>query len=158
MNVLTSRRMRPEDQADAAALLASLIRSDEIAGHSDAYGGAGEDAAIHRALTLFLERPELGFTWLTFEESKLVGLATVCFAISTNLGSTVAKLPDFVVTAGARGRGIGQFMIETLAQELRDAGFGRIDLGVHDNNAGAQRFYERAGFARNHELGMSLVL
>ena len=150
--------MQSEDEADSAALLATLIRSDEIAGHSGAYGGAGEDAAIHRALRLFLERPELGFAWLTFEEPKLVGLATVCLAISTNLGGMVAKVPDFVVSADARGRGIGQFLMETLVRELTAIGVGRIDLGVHDNNTSARRFYRRVGFVENHELGMSLVL
>ncbi len=158
MNNLTARRMKLEDRVDAAALLAMLIRSDEIVGHSGAYGGAGEDVAIHRALDLFLQRPELGFTWLAFENSKPVGLATVCFAISTNLGSMVAKVPDFVVAPDLRGRSVGKFMMETLVQELRAIGAGRIDLGVHDNNDGARRFYKREGFVENHELGMSLVL
>lgn len=150
--------MQPEDQAEAAALLASLIRSDHIAEHSAAYGGAGEDAAIRLALKLFLDRPDLGFIWLAVEDSTVVGLVTVCFAVSTNLGAIVAKLPDFVVTANARGRGIGRFMVTSLVEELRSIGIGRVDLGVHETNAGARRFYDRLGFVVNHELGMSLVL
>lgn len=150
--------MQPQDRAEAAALLAHFVRSDSIAPHSHAYGGAGDDLAIHRALTLFFERPDLGFTWLTFDDLRLVGLTTVCFAISTNLGAIVAKVPDVVVTERARSRGIGRFIMETLARELRSVGVGRIDLGVHEGNDGARRFYERVGFVDNHESGMSLVL
>lgn len=150
--------MQPGDQAEAAVLLASLIHSDHVAEHSAAYGGAGEDAAIRRALRLFLDRPELGFTWLTVEDSMVVGLITVCFAVSTNLGAIVAKLPDFVVTADARRRGVGRFMMASLVEELRRMKVGRVDLGVHETNDGARRFYERLGFIANHELGMSLVL
>ena len=150
--------MKLEDEPQAAAILAEFIRSDRIAEHSAAYGGAGEDAAIRRALRLFLDRPDLGFTWLTFLDSASVGLTTVCFAISTNLGSMVAKLPDFVIIPDARRRGIGRFMMASLVEELKNAGVGRIDLGVHETNTGARRFYDRLGFIANHELGMSLVL
>jgi ribosomal protein S18 acetylase RimI-like enzyme len=150
--------MKPEDRVAAAALLASLIQGDGIAEHSAAYGGAGDDAAIERAFKLFLDRPDLGFIWLTLRESKPVALVTVCFVVSTNLGGLVAKIPDFVVSTDARRQGIGRLTMASLVEELRPLGVGRIDLGVHDNNSKARAFYDSLGFISNHEVGMSLVL
>jgi GNAT superfamily N-acetyltransferase len=150
--------MVPEDSEAVVTLLATLVRGGAISEHANAYGGAGDDAAILRAVHLLMENPQLGFIWLTEERSQIVGLVVVCFAVSTNLGKLVAKVPDFVVREDARGRGAGRFLISSLVDELRKLDIGRIDLGVHDTNVSACKFYERVGFVKNHELGMSLVL
>lgn len=155
---LTTRRMEAVDLAETSVLLTSFINSDVVGAHRDVYGGDADASAVDRALALFLEHPNMGFVWIAREGSALVGLAVVCLAVSTNIGGLVAKLPDVVVAASQRGRGIGALLMTSLADELRAAKVRRIDLGVHDDNSGARRFYERLGFAANHEIGMSLVL
>jgi GNAT superfamily N-acetyltransferase len=150
--------MERADVPVCTRLLASLVRAENIALHAGAYGGPGEDADIERALALFLDRRELGFVWLVEEDTAVVALATVSLAVSTHMGAVVAKVPDLVVRGDARGRGVGAFAVESLGEELRAIGAARIDLGVHENNADARRFYERLGFVANHETGMSLVL
>jgi GNAT superfamily N-acetyltransferase len=155
---LRARRMEARDIVDCRELLATLVRGAGIAEHAGAYGGAGDDASIESALALLVERPELGFGWLVEEANAIVAVATACFMVSTNIGAIVARVPDLVAAEKARGRGVGEFAIATLATELRGIGVRRLDLGVHDNNARARRFYERLGFVTNHETGMSLVL
>lgn len=158
MATLEARRMEPNDVIEAAALVAMLVRGANVAEHAGAYGGAGSDEAIVRALRLVVNRPELGFVWLVAEDDRIVALAIVCLAVSTNVGALVAKIPDLVVREDARGRGVGAFLVSSLAAQLRKEGIRRIDLGVHDSNPDALRFYERLGFKHNHEIGLSLVV
>jgi GNAT superfamily N-acetyltransferase len=158
MAKLSARRMRGQDVAGCTALLATLVRGEGIAEHAGAYGGAGEDASIERALRLLIAHPELGFAWVTEDAGAIVAVATVSFVLSTNMGAIVARVPDLVVAEQTRSHGVGAFEIASLVAELRTLGVGRLDLGVHDNNAGARRFYERLGFVSNHEMGMALVL
>ncbi|MGV1857398.1 GNAT family N-acetyltransferase [Rhizobium rhizogenes] len=47
-----------------------------------------------------------------------------------------------------RGRGLGQRLIETTLQAARNAGFVRVELSVHADNARAIALYERVGFVR----------
>jgi ribosomal protein S18 acetylase RimI-like enzyme len=148
--------MGREDLDEVVTLLAPFLASDDIAQHAQAYGGAGDDAAIRRAIGALLDRPELGFVWLVTEDSLIAAAAVVCFAVSTNLGGIVAKIPDFVVREDRRSIGIGSYLLSSLTGELAGLGAGRIDLGVHSSNAGARRFYERHGFVTNHEIGMTL--
>jgi len=158
MGELSARRMGAQDIAGCTSLLATLVRSEGIAEHAQAYGCTGDDASIENALQLLTNRSALGFVWLTEEAGAILAVATVCFMVSTNMGAVVARVPDLVVAEKARGRGVGAFAIGSLAAELRAIGVGRVDLGVHDNNIHARRFYERLGFVSNHETGMALVL
>ena len=155
---LTARRMGPGDVGESAALIATLLGGEGVAEHAGAYGGAGDTAAIRRALELLLERPELGFAWLVFDGTAPVGIAIASLSVSTNFGGLVAKVPDLVVRPDARGTGVGRFLVESLMDELRRIGAGRLDLGVHDGNDGAKRFYDRLGFVQNHEIGLSRLL
>ncbi len=138
--------MSAATRADAHALLAEFLRGDEhYAAASAAYGDGGE-AALARALDLFIARPELGFVWLAYAGSVPVGACVVCHAISTSRGTLVAKLDDVTVRRGWQGRGVGSAMIEALADALRATGVTRIDCACHRANVGAWRFYERLAF------------
>ena len=150
--------MEVRDVSASALLISALLGGDAVAENARAYGGAGDEAAIRRALELLVERPELGFAWLVFSGPAPAGIAIACLAVSTNLGGLVAKVPDLVVRPDARGQGVGKFLVESLMDELRRIGAGRIDLGVHEKNAGARSFYDRLGFAHNQEIGLSRVL
>lgn len=150
--------MAAADLSESAALLIAFLNSDIVGAHRDAYGGEADASAVDRALSLFLKEPALGFVWIARNDEALVGLAVVCLTVSTNIGGIVAKLPDVVVTPRERGRGIGALLMNSLRDELRRSNVRRIDLGVHDDNVDARRFYERLGFVANHEIGMSWVL
>jgi GNAT superfamily N-acetyltransferase len=156
--VIECRRMTMKERDDARALLRSFLGKDEYYLDSGPAYGAGGEVALDAALDLFLKRPELGFVWLAYEGSEPVAACVVCFAISTSLGTVVAKLDDVVVAAGNRGRGIGTAHLTSLKDELRRIGVGRIDTSVHVQNSAARRFYERHGFRALNEERLACVL
>ena len=158
MSEIACRRMTPESRDDAFALLRAFLREDPHYLDSSAAYGDGGEAALARALELFLAKPETGFVWLAYDGAHAVAACVVCFAISTSAGALVAKLDDVVVQAGREGRGIGSAHLTALKGELRRLGVKRIDTAVHLRNAGARRFYERHGFRALAEERIALLL
>lgn len=156
--MIECRRMAQDSRDDAFGLLRAFLGEDpHYLESSEAYGAAG-DAALARALDLFLARPETGFVWLAYEDRKPVAVCIVCNAISTSAGAVVAKLDDVFVATGKQGRGIGSAHLVALKDELRSLGVKRIDTAVHLRNHGARRFYERHGFRPLAEERLAHVL
>jgi len=158
MPKLACRRMTAASRGDARRLLGEFLREDEHYLASSAAYGDGGDAALARALDLFLAHPETGFVWLAYEADEAVAVCVVCFAVSTSMGARVAKLDDVAVKPGWRGRGIGTAHFAALREELRRLGIARIDTAVHGLNGEARRFYERHGFRPLGEERIALVL
>jgi ribosomal protein S18 acetylase RimI-like enzyme len=113
---------------------------------------------LNDALDLFLERPELGFVWMAFDENGAAAVCVVCYAISTSMGSVVAKLDDVSVKDDRRGKGVGSELMEQLKDQLRKESVTRIDVAVHLENPDARRFYEKTGFIRLNEERLSCVI
>ncbi len=158
MSEITCRRMTPASRDDAFTLLREFLGDDPHYLDSSAAYGDGGEAALARALELFLARPQTGFVWLAYEGVEAAAACVVCFAISTSAGALVAKLDDVVVKRGREGRGIGSAHLAALKDELRALGVKRIDTAVHLRNAAARRFYERHGFRTLSEERLALVL
>jgi ribosomal protein S18 acetylase RimI-like enzyme len=146
----------------AEALLGGFLSADRhYLASAAAYGDGGAEA-LHRALDLFLTRPELGFVHLavagTAGGRQVVGACVCCYAISTSRGGLVAKLDDVSIAEGWRGRGVGTAMIDALAGHLAALGVSRIDSGCHRDNREAWRFYERLGFRPLDEERIALLI
>ncbi len=156
--MIECRRMTEASRADALALLQAFLDEDAHYLDSSSAYGAGSALALPQALDLFLARPELGFVWLAYDAGQPVAVCVVCFAISTSLGTVVAKLDDVFVARGRQGRGIGSAHLASLKDELRRLGVGRIDTSVHVQNRAARRFYERHGFRPLREERFACVL
>jgi len=105
-----------------------------------------------------LQRPELGFVWLAYDEHGAAGMCVICYAISTSMGALVAKLDDVSVKADRRGKGVGTALMEQLKEQLRKESVLRIDVGVHLKNPAALRFYERLGFVTLNEERLACVI
>jgi GNAT superfamily N-acetyltransferase len=150
--------MTIESRADAFALLRVFLDEDEHYLDSSRAYGAGGEAALERALDLFLNTPELGFVWLAYDGDEPVAVCVVCFAISTSAGAIVAKLDDVFVKSGRQGRGIGSAHLAGLKEELRRLNVKRIDTSVHLRNGKARRFYEKHGFRSLAEERLACVL
>ncbi|HEX6283487.1 MAG TPA: GNAT family N-acetyltransferase [Pyrinomonadaceae bacterium] len=158
MNSLSCRKMGAADVRDAFHMLSDFLREDEhYLASSEAYGDLGMKG-LNDALDLFLERPELGFVWIAYDEKGVAGICVVCYAISTSMGSVVAKLDDVSVKADRRGAGVGGEMLNQLKDQLRKEAVTRIDVAVHLENPQAKRFYEKTGFVPLHEERMSCLL
>jgi len=152
------RRMTQASLSDAFSLLRVFLGQDaHYLDSSQAYGDSGS-TALSAALDLFLQRPELGFVWLAYEDQEPVAVCVVCFAVSTSIGAVVAKLDDVYVISGRQQQGIGSVHLNQLKAELRELGIRRLDTSVHLRNDQARRFYERRGFMPLHEERLACVL
>lgn len=156
--MITCRKMRAADVSDAFDMLSNFLRADEhYLASSQAYGDLGMKG-LNDALDIFLERPELGFVWMAFDEKGAAAICVVCYAISTSMGSVVAKLDDVSVKEDRRGKGVGSELMEQLKDQLRKESVTRIDVAVHLENPDARRFYEKTGFIRLNEERLSCVI
>ena len=156
--MVSCSRMTSANRESALALLSSFLNEDEHYLDSSAAYGHGGDAALHDALDLFLNRPELGFVWLAYKEEEAIGVCVVSYAVSTSIGGVVAKLDDVFIASEKRSAGAGSEMIRQLEDEFRSLGILRIDIGVHVRNSAGRRFYERLGFMPLNEERMAALL
>lgn len=63
------------------------------------------------------------------------------------------RLMGFVLDNRYRNRGIGEFVLETVIDQIYgEYGVRPIALGIHKDNHGAQRFYTRHGFKRTEAM------
>jgi GNAT superfamily N-acetyltransferase len=156
--MITCRKMTAADVSDAFEMLSAFLTEDEhYLASSAAYGDRGL-RGLNDAFYLFLERPELGFVWMAHDDRGVAGICVVCYAISTSLGTVVAKLDDVSVQADRRGTGVGTAMVEQLKEELRSQSVMRIDVAVHLENPQAKRFYEKLGFQALNEERLACVI
>jgi ribosomal protein S18 acetylase RimI-like enzyme len=150
--------MGAADVRDAFHMLSDFLSADEhYLASSQAYGDLGLQG-LNNALDLFLERPELGFVWMAFDENGVAGISVVCYAISTSMGAVVAKLDDVSVKPDRRGAGVGTELLNQLKDQLRKEAVTRIDVAVHLENPQARHFYEKLGFLALNEERLSCVI
>jgi GNAT superfamily N-acetyltransferase len=150
-SLISSRKMTAEIVADAFTLLSEFLRQDEhYLDSSQAYGDRG-DVALRAALELFLQKPDLGFVWIAYDQATPVAICVVSFAISTSIGGVVAKLDDVFVSRDKQARSIGSIHLDQLKGELRRMNVLRIDTSVHIANQIARSFYLKHGFESLHE-------
>lgn len=155
---ITCRKMHAADVRDAFRMLSDFLGADEhYRASSEAYGDLGLKG-LNDALDLFLERPELGFVWMAYDEKGVAGICVICYGISTSMGSVVAKLDDVSVKPDRRGKGIGSELLQQLKEQLRKEAITRIDVAVHLENPQAKKFYEKLGFVALNEERLSCII
>lgn len=93
------------------------------------------------------------FVLLARTAGRLVGYALVHvmesgpeLRDSWEVPDTIAEIETVVVTADARGAGLGSRMLDAVDAELDRLGIDGVVVGVVPGNDGAQRLYERRGF------------
>lgn len=156
--MITCRKMTAPDVSDAFGMLRDFLHGDEhYLSSSTAYGDRGIQG-LNDALYLFLEHPDLGFVWMAFDGAEVAGVCVVCYAVSTSMGSLVAKLDDVSVKQERRGKGTGTALLEQLKEQLRKESVSRIDVGVHLENPEARKFYEKLGFVPLNEERLACVI
>jgi ribosomal protein S18 acetylase RimI-like enzyme len=96
--------------------------------------------------------------WMAFDEAGVAGICVVCYAISTSMGSVVAKLDDVSVKPDRRGQGMGSELLHQLKEQLRKEAVTRIDVAVHLENPQAKSFYEKLGFVALNEERLSCLI
>jgi GNAT superfamily N-acetyltransferase len=85
----------------------------------------------------------------TFQISFLPGIS--------RQGAWRSQIEGVRVAASVRGQGVGGHMMQWAIEESRRRGCTLLQLTTHKSRTAAHRFYERLGFAADHE-GMKLPL
>lgn len=91
----------------------------------------------------FGERP-LWFGWVAMEGARLVGMA-LCYDRYSTWKGRCLYLEDIVVTAAARGKGVGEMLFRRCVQHGVERGYNWMRWQVLDWNTDAIRFYQRFG-------------
>ena len=85
------------------------------------------------------------------KEGVLLGLAVLLTHAPSDFAGAVPRkvvvIDNLVVTARRRSRGIGRELLDATTTWARARGATHVELGVHDVNQDALRFYRRHGFA-----------
>lgn len=93
-------------------------------------------------------RSELSELWCLEEQGQLLGYALVLF----HRGTSLARLYSLAVAPTARGRGLGQHLLDHVEQQAvaRHVLFMRLE--VRQDNAAALQLYERSGYHKLRRL------
>ncbi|HEY5285138.1 MAG TPA: GNAT family N-acetyltransferase, partial [Polyangia bacterium] len=100
-----------------------------------------------RALEILLAQPAMGRLFVLTRGSKILGMVSLLFTISTAEGGKAAWLEDLVVRPEHRGKGLGTRLLRAAIDWARREGLTRITLLTDADNAHARQLYSRHGFA-----------
>ena len=141
-------RVRPLESADLPAW--QLLWD----GYNAFYGRHGETALAPEITRTtwqrFFDPHEPVFALVAEQQGQLLGLAHYLFHRSTTRIEPTCYLQDLFTAPAARGRGIGQALIEGVYAQAAAAGVRRVYWQTHAGNATGRRLYDRvathAGF------------
>jgi GNAT superfamily N-acetyltransferase len=99
---------------------------------------------------------------IALEEGFPVGAAwyRVFPAAEPGYGYVDERTPELAIAVvpSKRGHGIGDALLRELLEKARQAGYPSVSLSVDSENAGAIRLYERHGFERTADDGVSVTM
>jgi GNAT superfamily N-acetyltransferase len=136
---LRVREAREGDVAAMVELLGQLFKQE-----ADFQPGATKQ---QRAIELLLAQPTLGRLFVLTRGTKVLGMVSLLFTISTAEGGKAAWLEDLVVRADQRGKGLGTRLLRAAIEWARREGLTRITLLTDGDNVRARRLYARHGFS-----------
>lgn len=114
-------------------------------------------AKQENGLRLILESPSTGIVLVAREDTKVVGMVSLLFTISTSEGGPVCWLEDMVVHPDSRGSGLGSRLLQAAIEYAWTNQYRRITLLTDKANAQAIRFYGRHGFLESAMTTMRLT-
>ena len=135
---MSVRPIRPED----VPAVVGLVR--ELADYERALAEVRLTEEQLRT-ALFGESPALFGHVAVTGDGEVVGMALWFLNFSTWRGTHGIYLEDLYVRPEQRGRGLGQQLLRTLAQECVRRGYSRLEWWVLDWNAPSIEFYKAAG-------------
>ncbi|MGQ7868094.1 GNAT family N-acetyltransferase [Sunxiuqinia sp. sy24] len=79
-------------------------------------------------------------------DGQYAALANCNKNFSTFQAKPLLNIHDFVVHPDFRGKGVGQFLLDSIAEFVKQQGYCRINLEVRHDNFNAQKLYRKAGY------------
>jgi ribosomal protein S18 acetylase RimI-like enzyme len=140
---ITVRRVDYQDPGDRAALcqLLDLYAQDPMGG-----GAPLATEPLARLCDDLAQRP-FAFSFIAWRAGEPLGLANCFEGYSTFKAQPLINIHDLAVHPSARGRGVGQALMQAVEAEGNVRGACKITLEVLSGNAVALKSYERFGFA-----------
>jgi len=136
MDKVEIRRFSPED------------RDWLVAEHQDSYALAeGFDGTFGPLVASILDAflaghdPNREAGWMAWQGDQRLG-SIFC----VQLDEQTAKLRLFLLCEGARGKGLGQRMLETCMGFARDQGYAQMKLWTHESHRAAGALYAKNGW------------
>lgn len=134
-------KIRVAESKDVELILALIEQKAEF----DGYLYPLEATAEKLRQTLFYDLPPQAHVLLAEVEAIAVGFALYSYRYSSFLAQRCIWLDDLFVQSHMRSKGIGQALIDYLAQIADQNNCGRIEWTVNPNNAPAISFYKKQG-------------
>jgi len=138
-------------QADTLDLLLALF-----ADYQRFYRATPDEARNRAFLTRLLADPSLGAQYLAIEETRPLGFATLYHPLSSVSARPYCLLNDLYVVSGARGRGIGQALLQRAREHAATHGFAVLSWQTEQSNVTAQRLYDQLEATRSAWFTYSL--
>jgi GNAT superfamily N-acetyltransferase len=111
------------------------------------YAGARTLEERHERLQEHLERGTIPTTFMAWEGSQPVGIASLVANDLEELSEWIPWLASVFVLPERRGRGIGSLLVERVAAEATSLGYPRLYLFTPDKMS----FYQRLGWHTSHQ-------
>jgi GNAT superfamily N-acetyltransferase len=143
------RRALEAELAAVGRLTAEVYVGDGFMPSTDAYVVELEDAA---------RRAREAELWVAVDEDQLLGSVTFCPVGSTYREIGLDDEGEFrmlAVAPSARGRGVGQALVQHCLDRSRELGYAGVRMSTMDKMTSAHRVYERLGFVRDPERDWS---
>jgi GNAT superfamily N-acetyltransferase len=134
-------RVGPDDLAD----LLPLMR-----GYCDFYeSDPPDDTLLEMARALITDPVHEGLQLIARDEAgEPVGFATVFWLWSTTRAARIGLMNDLFTAPQARGRGVGEALIRSCLEEVRQRGAAHLQWQTAPDNHTAQALYDRVGGIR----------
>lgn len=136
--------IRPAHSGDVEAMHEMIVELAEYEREPDAVIASAEDLRA----ALFAEQPHL-FADVATIDGNVIGMTIWFYNYSTWLGRHGIYLEDLYVRPSARGKGVGEQLLKSLAQRCMSENLGRLDWWVlrwnNQPDSSAGRLYSRIG-------------
>lgn len=129
---------------DARALADLLLEMEQFYGGKDLE--TAETKVGHINSALFSGAPAARVL-LARGGPELAGMAAYTFLWPARRTTTSLYLKELYVRQSYRGRGVGRLLMQHLFKRAADHGCSRVEWTADEDNAEAQRFYEKLGFS-----------
>ena len=132
----TDLEIRDATPLDAGALLPLIVEMG-VGFHRP----SGADAEF---VARYLEQPGHGIL-LALVDGVPVGFLAHAITLDLYAGGPTGEIVDLLVTAGARGQGIGSALVTEAARRFESAGCAEVRVVTDADNHAARRVYGKAG-------------
>lgn len=80
------------------------------------------------------------------EDGVVLGIATVSYNLAIRYSGEYCQLEELIVDEAARGKNVGQMLVEATVENARKRGCAEMGLYLVERTGGNRPFYEKCGF------------